>query len=597
MDTLNMPMVSGDAFETDRFNTDSYVKKVAAESVYASNIADHRDKLNRMAQQTAEEIKQNVYKNYGNFMETSKEVGHLEGKMSQLRQSLDEQRKLLHLFKNLNIGNTVNMMLNASNTQKATTSSSSLSLLLEQVEGCSLIAQKPNRNLLYHSDLEALHLDDFSVSHKLHAYLLTDSLLLTLPQRKRNKTNFNPTTKSSSGAGNDVNASLKTGRNYLYKFHAFYELQEIKIINIEDSKEVRNSFQLHKFPECIAFRCANAHIKKEWLENIDNAKRQLKQAQMLDGSRRFDLTSSIIEEEDEYYNSDEEDDMDGEYDEKGNRVMHTSLLSGKNRKGDLTAHLDSASEHDRVKIMRELFAEFDILLAQRDFDKAVEMLIKIKQSCSSKPSGGRASENEKDQSGSEDNAAVQQLIYKQKESELIGILRRDLVQSKERGNSKGVVKTGKRVVNSMIKLKIYDEAMDLFIDYHKYLNSETLRRIKLEESNQVYMNNVLNSFFDNLKQSYASFNEQFGSLASVCFSTYLGWCDTEIEILIKKLQSQHYLGRHFDLTVENCELIFDKARKFSEFDVRFWFETKLSPILEQKIAEQQGILVTASIQR
>ena len=52
---------------------------------------------------------------------------------------------------------------------------------------------------------------------------------------------------------------------------------------------------------------------------------------------------------------------------------------------------------------------------------------------------------------------VQQLIYKQKETELINILRKDLTGSKERGNSKGVLKTGKRVVNSLIKLKIYDE--------------------------------------------------------------------------------------------------------------------------------------------
>jgi HAMP domain-containing protein len=271
MDNMNIPMINVDVFETERFNVDSYVKRVAAENIYASSIAEHKDKLNRLAQQTAEEIKQNVYKNYGNFMETSKEVGHLEGKMNQLRQSLEEQRKLLHLFKNLNVNSAVSMATQ-STSPNASSSSSSLSLLLEQVEGCSLIAQKPNRNLLYHTDLEALNAGDFSVSHKLHAYLLTDSLLLTLPQRKRNKTNFNSSSvgsmMSSGGGGrrNDVNSTLlaagSSANNYQYKFHAFYELHEIKIVNIEDSKEVRNAFQLYKFPECLAFRCANAHIKK-----------------------------------------------------------------------------------------------------------------------------------------------------------------------------------------------------------------------------------------------------------------------------------------------------------------------------------------------
>lgn len=261
-----------DLFERVNFNVDEYVKRVAAESIYATNIAETKDKLNRLSQQTAEEIKQSVYKNYANFMETSKEVGHLEGKMNQLRQSLDDQRKLLTLFKNLNI-NMINPVNSAQspNSKDSSMQNSSLSLLLEQVEGCGIIVQKPGRNLLYHSDLEALHSDDYSFSHKLHAYLLSDAILLTLPQRKRNKSNFSSTTAGSfsrhrsnsiMGSNDGTSTSSSSANNYQYKFHAFYELQNISIINIEDSKEVRNSFQLLKFPESLAFRCANAHIKK-----------------------------------------------------------------------------------------------------------------------------------------------------------------------------------------------------------------------------------------------------------------------------------------------------------------------------------------------
>ena len=150
-----------------------------------------------------------------------------------------------------------------------------MSLLLEQVEGCGLIAQKAERNLLYHTDLEALHMDDFTVSHKLHAYLLNDALLLSLPQRKRSKSIFNANiggTNGGGGGGGSVKTSTGDGsggsHSYQFKFQAFYELTEIKVMNIDDSKEVRNSFQILKFPESLAFRCANAHIKKEWLENI-----------------------------------------------------------------------------------------------------------------------------------------------------------------------------------------------------------------------------------------------------------------------------------------------------------------------------------------
>jgi hypothetical protein len=101
---------------------------------------------------------------------------------------------------------------------------------------------------------------------------------------------------------------------------------------------------------------------------------------------------------------------------------------------------------------------------------------------------------------------------------------------------------GKRVVNCLIKLKIYDEAIDSFVDYHKHLNAEQLKRIKLEESNTIYMNNFLNEFFQMLKMSFVSFKEAFQPIINQCYSSYISWCDTEIEIMIKRLQSQHYLG-------------------------------------------------------
>lgn len=591
MDGTSGPNLNLELFERETFNVEDYVKKIVAESIYASNISDTKDKLNRSAHQTSEEIKQSVYKNYANFMETSKEVGHLEGKMSQLRQSLDEQRKLLSLFKNLNI-NTINMNdAKKSSGGEGGMQKSSLAILLEQVEGCGLITQKPGRNLLFHSDLEALHLDDYTISHKLHAYLLSDALLLTLPQRKRTKTNFNTSAIMSNNAVNRLinNPLLATAgsknsdsssNSYQYKFHAFYELQDIKIMNIDDSKEVRNAFQLLKFPESLAFRCANAHLKKEWLENCENAKKQLSlQIDQLGDNRMVSSTSN----QDKSYNTIEEED------EAEEEELDTT-------EAKLKLNLNNMSEHERNKILRELFSDFDILLAQRDFEKAVEMLLKIKQSTNSSKSAVMS----KSQDGQSNIYDYQQLIYKQKETELINILRKDLVLSKERGNNKGVIKTGKRVVNSLIKLGIYDEAIDLFIDYHKHLNAETLRKIKLEESNTIYMNKVLSLFFENLRISFQSFGEAFSNLINYCFSSYSSWYDTEIEILIKKLQSQHYLGRHFDLTIDNCELIFIKSKQFSSmnnFELTFLFESKLSPILEKTIREQHDILIDASIQR
>lgn len=132
----------------------------------------------------------------------------------------------------------------------------------------------------------------------------------------------------------------------------------------------------------------------------------------------------------------EEEDEDGDmmFKDRKRSVELTPEKSGRKVSGNLD-QLKNASDADRKRILRELFSEFDILLAQRDFEKTVEMLLKIIKH-------------------SQTLDAAQQLVYKQKQIELIQTLRKDLAQAKERGNSKGVVKTGKRVVNSLIKVVI-----------------------------------------------------------------------------------------------------------------------------------------------
>ena len=542
-------------FENKDFDVDSYVKNIALKSNDSKDLLKTKDKLAKLAEKTAEEIKLSVYNNYTNFMDTAKEVGHLEGKMTQLRMSLDEQKKLIGLFKNLNINNnSSNSLLNeTSDHQKQqinqqqklfalqnNTAKGSLAKLLEEVEGCSVITQKPGREIIFDGDLELLDTTDFSVLNKIHAYLLNDALLLTVPQRKRTK-NSNFKTVLINNLDN----------KHQYKFQALYELHDITVSNIADRKEVRNAFQVYKFPESVVFRCTNSHSKKEWLERIEQTKKTLEISNSHNGRKNENLNQAtnksrtILEE-----------------DENGSNLSNTSL----------------SDDFNRSKFIRDQFSDFDIFLAQRDFEKAVDLLIRIKTTSPSTVD------------------SIQQLVYKQKETELITMLRKDLNISKERGN-KGIQKTGKRVVNCLVKLKIYDEALNLFIDYHKTLNSESLKKIKLEESNSIYMNNVMNLFFDNLKLSFSSFKEAFQSILNFSLSTYLSWAETEIEILIRKLQSQHYIGRRFDLTIENCELIFDRASQFSKFEVKFFFENKLREIIEKSIHEQKKILMDASIQR
>ena len=113
-------------------------------------------------------------------------------------------------------------------------------------------------------------------------------------------------------------------------------------------------------------------------------------------------------------------------DEEYEASIDENLRNRKKNSIDLS-NLTNVNDYERSKILRELFSEFDILLAQRDFEKAVEMLLKIKMSTQNKQSSTSAT------SATAPQDDIQQLIYKQKEAELINILRKDLVHSKERG--------------------------------------------------------------------------------------------------------------------------------------------------------------------
>lgn len=173
------------------------------------------------------------------------------------------------------------------------------------------------------------------------------------------------------------------------------------------------------------------------MENIESAKRQLRANQSTDEQFYAGNSSefgTIVEEDDEYGGSDHE--------AGGGRHFSISSqldMSSSRRAASNLDQLKSASEADRKRILRDLFAEFDILLAQRDFEKTVDMLLKIIKHAQTLDT-------------------AQQLVYKQKQTELIQTLRRDLAQAKERGNSKGVVKTGKRVVNSLIKVCFFSNS-------------------------------------------------------------------------------------------------------------------------------------------
>lgn len=61
----------------------------------ADELRKQRARIQELADSTSAQLKRNVYQNYMQFIETAKEISHLESEMYQLSQLLSEQRTLL----------------------------------------------------------------------------------------------------------------------------------------------------------------------------------------------------------------------------------------------------------------------------------------------------------------------------------------------------------------------------------------------------------------------------------------------------------------------------------------------------------------------
>lgn len=118
------------------------MKELGAQCVGADELRQQRSKIQELANNTSAQLKRNVYQNYMQFIETAKEISHLESEMYQLSQLLSEQRSLLStlgstratgvIFEDLSESQLEN--INDSNG-KEEEQKEKLAQLLENVEG------------------------------------------------------------------------------------------------------------------------------------------------------------------------------------------------------------------------------------------------------------------------------------------------------------------------------------------------------------------------------------------------------------------------------------------------------------------------------
>ncbi|RZB39025.1 exocyst complex component 8, partial [Asbolus verrucosus] len=212
-----------------------------------------RKKIQALSEETNNNLKKNVYHNYMQFIDTAKEISHLESEMYQLSHLLSEQKSLLGALSTTSIlGDETPVITEVENKDNANEqiedNRQKLASILEKVEGCKELLEVPGRTYLYEGDLLEVDPVDNNTIKMIHAYLFTDGFMTTY--------------RNTNSRG-----LMK------YIFEVMYELGSLAVVNVREIGNNKHQFKLLIFPDTRVFQCTTSSNKKEWLDKFDQAKK------------------------------------------------------------------------------------------------------------------------------------------------------------------------------------------------------------------------------------------------------------------------------------------------------------------------------------
>uniref|UniRef100_A0A915PWW9 Exocyst complex component 8 n=1 Tax=Setaria digitata TaxID=48799 RepID=A0A915PWW9_9BILA len=259
--------LTDDQFGDEDFDAVSYVRDQLKEMKNGDETRQlqiFRARLNAVNTQSSESMKKNRVLTLD-----------LEREIYELSSLLSDQRMLIEALMQMTGEDRSSIGTSSLHTSSFTVNP--MNILMQKMDGIAgLLNNLPNSDrVIMHGEVVQLDSDSMRPQHNIMLILLSDRLLIGQP---------------SSG-------------KYRFKLESSHPLNNIAAVNIKDreSGETATSmFKLLIFPGQRIFRAESARIKKEWLECIENAKRELlhegslvRQA-TIRGKRRQDLAKAEI---------------------------------------------------------------------------------------------------------------------------------------------------------------------------------------------------------------------------------------------------------------------------------------------------------------
>jgi len=322
-DELSSPSLAYTFAKAD-FDPDEHIKNFVSKSDIKKTLVEYHNKIQTLSDETAVSMKKNVYRNYKQFIDTSKEISYLEAEMYQLSHMLTEQKAL--------INNQVEMNIFGSDQEKEGTIEDAIERgqnkrgvkLSEMIAGCEeTVSNRRANDIIHQGSLTGIDPESYSTLSKVELFFLQDYLLIAFKE-------------------------FQSDSSKKFKFNTMFDLNDVGVVNVRDGGGVRHCFKIMNGSDTWMFKAEGKDAKLHWLEILQDAKKNYKKIGYLPPSPKIQKRKAPLPPSDEP------------------KVEDKKTAEPINQYPDLF----------NVEWLIELPDDLDMCIAQRSFDAAVKLVEK-----------------------------------------------------------------------------------------------------------------------------------------------------------------------------------------------------------------------------
>ncbi|KAF9266928.1 hypothetical protein L218DRAFT_921708 [Marasmius fiardii PR-910] len=505
------------------FDPDSFLKSKLANSTEAE-IKSLQSSLREVKEDTASELQRNVFKNYAELVNISKEISTLENEMLELKESLSEYKSMpsmLHIPDPTTSSSALSTYRRSSVADLRIMYFNQMQQLHTQVEGSSKLAPTtPGRHVVNETDgVLALNTATYKVVGKVKFIILDDMVLVA---KKRRRTGGG----ESSSSGGRSDGKLVADKAW--------PLHEMLVLDTKDSPNMTNVFKIRHGKETHVYRTESPNEKKSLLSQL----RQV--GEELSAKRRKER--------------------------EGEHERRKTLWSGNERSAsaqdwmaDLAARAGESSPASDAKQKAERDArwtsewsdELNVAIALKEWDRAAKLIEEGKAKVAVIPP----------------LAAKLPVLTAQLTNALLDTL------SHVTNRKTTVV----HLISLLLRLGAGGAARTTFLNMRSQVVHNLVRKIKFEGHIGAYVADLALVYFTSIKHTADWFLASFKE--NEVASAFIDWARTQVEIYAETFRNQVYTEELEPKVIEEAmKVTYSLSKKLLEeygLDFRFLLDEQL----------------------